>query len=396
MKNRLIYMDHAATTSVHPKVLEVMLPYFSRIYGNPSSVYGIAQEARKALDEARATVAGVLGCKPAEVVFTSGGTESDNAALKGAAFALKKDGNHIITSAIEHHAVMHTCHYLEQFGFEVTYLPVDRYGLVSADDLEKAIKDKTILVSIMLANNEIGTVEPVADFARLVKAKSRQRKIVFHTDAVQGVGALDLDVNKLGVDMLSLSAHKFRGPKGVGVLYMRKGALFMTQQIGGAQESNRRAGTENVPGIVGTAVALKMAADNRESNSRHCQRLRDRLIKGIMSTISDVYLNGHPAQRLPNNASLSFQYVEGESILLHLDFLGISASSGSACTSGSNDPSHVLVAIGLPEELAHGSLRFTVGTDNTDEDVEYVLSVLPGIVQKLREMSPLTSTTRPE
>lgn len=396
MKNRLIYMDHAATTSVHPKVLEVMLPYFSRIYGNPSSIYGIAQEARKALDEARATVAGVLGCKPAEVVFTSGGTESDNAALKGAAFALKKDGNHIITSAIEHHAVMHTCHYLEQFGFEVTYLPVDRYGLVSADDLEKAIKDKTILVSIMLANNEIGTIEPVADFARLVKAKSRQRKIVFHTDAVQGVGALDLDVNKLGVDMLSLSAHKFRGPKGVGVLYMRKGAPFITQQTGGAQESNRRAGTENVPGIVGTAVALKMAADNRESNSRHCQRLRDRLIKGIMSTISDVYLNGHPAQRLPNNASLSFQYVEGESILLHLDFLGIAASSGSACTSGSNDPSHVLVAIGLPEELAHGSLRFTVGTDNTDEDVEYVLSVLPGIVQKLREMSPLTSTTRPE
>ena len=396
MKNRLIYMDHAATTSVHPKVLEVMLPYFSRIYGNPSSIYGIAQEARKALDEARATVAGVLGCKPAEVVFTSGGTESDNAALKGAAFALKKDGNHIITSAIEHHAVMHTCHYLEQFGFEVTYLPVDRYGLVSADDLEKAIKDKTILVSIMLANNEIGTIEPVADFARLVKAKSRQRKIVFHTDAVQGVGALDLDVNKLGVDMLSLSAHKFRGPKGVGVLYMRKGAPFITQQTGGAQESNRRAGTENVPGIVGTAVALKMAADNRESNSRHCQRLRDRLIKGIMSTISDVYLNGHPAQRLPNNASLSFQYVEGESILLHLDFLGIAASSGSACTSGSNDPSHVLVAIGLPEELAHGSLRFTVGTDNTDEDVEYVLSVLPGIVQKLREMSPLTSTIRPE
>ena len=396
MKNRLIYMDHAATTSVHPKVLEAMLPYFSRIYGNPSSIYGIAQEARKALDEARATVAGVLGCKPAEVVFTSGGTESDNAALKGAAFALKKDGNHIITSAIEHHAVMHTCHYLEQFGFEVTYLPVDRYGLVSADDLEKAIKDKTILVSIMLANNEIGTIEPVADFARLVKAKSRQRKIVFHTDAVQGVGALDLDVNKLGVDMLSLSAHKFRGPKGVGVLYMRKGAPFITQQTGGAQESNRRAGTENVPGIVGTAVALKMAADNRESNSRHCQRLRDRLIKGIMSMISDVYLNGHPAQRLPNNASLSFQYVEGESILLHLDFLGIAASSGSACTSGSNDPSHVLVAIGLPEELAHGSLRFTVGTDNTDEDVEYVLSVLPGIVQKLREMSPLTSTTRPE
>jgi cysteine desulfurase len=248
----------------------------------------------------------------------------------------------------------------------------------------------------MLANNEIGTIEPVADFARLVKAKSGQHKIAFHTDAVQGVGALDLDINKLGVDMLSLSAHKFRGPKGVGILYIRKGAPFIAQQTGGARESNRRAGTENVPGIVGTAVALKMAADNRESNSRHCRRLRDRLIEGIMSKISDVYLNGHPTQRLPNNASLSFQYVEGESILLHLDFLGIAASSGSACTSGSNDPSHVLVAIGLPEELAHGSLRFTVGNDNTDEDVEYVLSVLPGIVQKLREISPLTSTTKPE
>jgi len=381
-------MDHAATTSVHPKVLEAMLPYFSQIYGNPSSIYSIAQESRKAVDEARMTLAGVLGCKPAEIIFTSGGSESDNTALKGAAFALKKEGDHIITSAIEHHAVLHTCHYLEEFGFKVTYLPVDRFGLVSAGDLEKAITDKTILVSIMLANNEIGTIEPVAEFARLVKAK--QRKIVFHTDAVQGAGALDLDVNKLGVDMLSLSAHKFRGPKGMGILYMRKGTPFVPQQSGGAQENNRRAGTENVPGIVGTAVALKMAADNREWNSRYCQRLRDRLLEGIKSRIGEVYLNGHPTQRLPNNLNLSFQYVEGESILLHLDLLGIAASSGSACTTGSNDPSHVLVATHLPEELAHGSLRFTVGIDNTDADVDYVLSVLPGIVQKLREMSPLT------
>jgi len=393
LKHKLIYMDHAATTSVHPKVLEAMLPYFSQIYGNPSSIYSIAQEARKALDEARANVSSVFGCKPGEVVFTSGGSESDNAALKGAAFALKKEGNHIITSAIEHHAVLHTCHDLEEFGFKVTYLPVDRSGLVSAADLEKAITDKTILVSIMLANNEIGTIEPVAEFAGLVKAKAKQRRIVFHTDAVQGVGALDLDVNKLGIDMLSLSAHKFQGPKGVGVLYMRKGTPFVPQQTGGAQENNRRAGTENIPGIVGTAVALKMAADNRESNSRYCQRLRERLFDGIMSRIGEVYLNGHPTQRLPNNLNLSFQYVEGESILLHLDLLGIAASSGSACTTGSNDPSHVLVATKLPEELAHGSLRFTVGTDNTDEDVDYVLSVLPGIVQRLREMSPLTGAT---
>ncbi len=391
MKHKLVYMDHAATTAVHPRVLEAMLPYFSQIYGNPSSIYYIAQEARKAVDEARANVGNILGCKPGEVIFTSGGTESDNTALKGAALALRKEGNHIITSAIEHHAVLHTCHYLEEFGFKVTYLPVDRFGLVSADDLEKAITDKTILVSIMLANNEIGTIEPVAEFARLVRDKSKQRKIVFHTDAVQGTGALDLDVNKLGVDMLSLSAHKFQGPKGVGVLFMRKGTPFMPQQTGGAQENNRRAGTENVSGIVGTSVALKMAADNRESNSRYCQGLRDRLREGIMSKIGEVYLNGHPTQRLPNNLSLAFQYVEGESILLHLDLLGIAASSGSACTTGSNDPSHVLVATRLPEELAHGSLRFTVGTDNTDEDVDYVLSVLPGIVQKLREMSPLTS-----
>src|SRR4030042_22433 len=263
--------------------------------------------------------------------------------------------------------------------------------MVSVEALEKAITDRTILVSIMLANNEIGTIQPVSGLAKAVKAKSRGRKIVFHTDAVQGVGAIDMGVDKLGVDMLSLSAHKFHGPKGAGILYLRKGTPFMAQQEGGAQESNRRAGTENVPGIVGTAVALKMAADNRESNSQYCQRLRDRLIEGISARISDVYLNGNPAQRLPNNANLSFQYVEGESILLHLDFLAIGASSGSASASGSLDPSHVLVAIGVPPELAHGSVRFTVGMDNADEDVDYVLSVLPGIVEKLRAMSPLAA-----
>jgi len=392
MKHKLIYMDHAATTPVHPSVLEAMTPYFSQRFGNPSSIYAIAQEARKAVDEARSAVAEVLGCKSIEIIFTSCGTESNNAALKGAAFALQKEGNHIITSAIEHRAVLNVCHYLEKFGFEVTYLPVDRYGTVNVAELEKAITDKTILVSIMLANNEIGTVEPVSELARAVKAREKRRKIMFHTDAVQGAGALDLDVNKLGVDMLSLSAHKFYGPKGVGIFYLKKGTPFLSQQSGASQESNRRAGTENVPGIVGTAVALKMAADNREPNSQYCQRLRDRLIEGIRARISDVYLSGHPTQRLPNNANLSFRYVEGESILLHLDFLGIAASSGSACASGSLDPSHVLVAMGVPSDLAHGSMRFTMGMDNTDEDVDYMLSVLPGIVEKLRAMSPLAAT----
>jgi cysteine desulfurase len=391
VKHKLVYMDHAATTPVHPKVLEAMIPYFSQVFGNPSTIYALGQEARKAVDESRSTIAEILGCRPVEIIFTSGGTESDNAALKGAAFAMQKEGNHIITSAIEHHAVLHTCHYLEKFGFEVTYLPVDRYGLVGVEALEKAITDRTILVSIMLANNEIGTIQPVSELVKVARAKARGRRIVFHTDAVQGVGALDVDVNKLGVDMLSLSAHKFHGPKGSGILYLKKGTPFLPQQSGGAQELNRRAGTENVPGIVGTAVALKMAADSRESNSRYCQRLRDRLVEGIFARIPDVHLNGHPVQRLPNNANLSFQYVEGESILLHLDFLGIAASSGSACTSGSIEPSHVLVALGVSPDLAHGSVRFTVGADNTDEDVDYLLSVLPGIVEKLRAMSPLAA-----
>ena len=389
MKRRTIYMDHAATTPVHPLVMEAMLPYFSDSFANPSGIYGVAREARKAVEEARETVADMLRCRPGEVVFTSGGTESDNAALKGAAFALKNKGNHIITSAIEHHAVHNTCRFLEESGFDVTYLPVDRFGLVSIDDVEKAITDRTILVSIMLANNEIGTLQPIAECARVVKHKAGKRRVVFHTDAVQGAGAVDIAVDSLGVDMLSLSAHKFHGPKGMGVLYIREGTPFVPQQLGGAQESERRAGTENVPGIVGTAVALRLAVENRESNSRHCQRLRDRLIEGIRAAVKETYLNGHPVMRLPNNVNISFRYVEGESILLNLDLAGVAASSGSACTSGSEEPSHVLVAIGLPPEIAHGSLRFTVGVSNNDEDVDYVLSVLPGIVEKLRAMSPL-------
>lgn len=389
-----VYMDHAATTPVHPKVLEAMLPYFSEKYGNPSSIYSLAQEARKAVDQAREDVAEVLGSKANEIIFTSGGTESDNTALKGAAFAAQTWGNHIITSSIEHHAVLHTCHFLEKFGFQVTYLPVDRYGLVSPEEVEKAITDKTILVSIMLANNEVGTIEPIAEIGRTIK-KRNQRKgkaIIFHSDAVQGAGTLDLNVDKLGVDMLSLSAHKFYGPKGMGVLYVRRGTPFLPQQQGGGQERNRRAGTENTAGIVGTAVALKMAVEHIESYNQHCQRLRDRLIQGISSSIEKARLNGHPSLRLSNNVSFCFEYVEGESILLNLDFAGIAASSGSACTSATLEPSHVLMAMGIPVEVAHGSLRLTVGAQNNDEDVDYVLSVLPGVIQKLRQMSPLAQT----
>jgi len=391
VERRTIYMDHAATTPVHPTVLEMMLPYFSHKYGNPSGIYSIGQEARRAVDEARTTVSSVLGCRTDEIIFTSGGTESDNAALKGTAFALKEEGNHIITSVIEHHAVLNTCKYLEKCGFEVTYLPVDKFGMISMEDLERAITDKTVLISIMLANNEIGTVEPVAELARLVKANAKRNRVLFHTDAVQSAGALDLDVGKLGIDMLSLSAHKFYGPKGMGILYLKEGTPFISQQIGGAQEGSRRAGTENVAGIVGTATALRLAAENRENSSRHCQRLRDRLIEGILTRIEDTYLNGHPTLRLPNNANISFQYIEGESILLNLELQGVAASSGSACTAGAEEPSHVLLATGLSAELAHGSLRFSLGPANTDDEIDYVINILPGIAERLRAMSPLVA-----
>lgn len=387
MEKRTIYMDHAATTPVHPLALEAMLPYFSEKFGNPSSIYGVAREAHKALDDARETVANILGAKATEIVFTGGGSEGDNAALKGAAFAAKSKGNHIITSSIEHHAVLHTCHFLEKFGFEVTYLPVDRYGMVDPDEVGRAITDKTILVSIMMANNEVGTVQPIAEIAKLLKGKN----IIFHTDAVQAAGALPLDVNQLGVHLLTLSAHKFYGPKGVGLLYIRRATPFLPQQQGGAQERNRRAGTENVAGIVGMTTALKLAVENMESNNQHLLGLRERLVEGVLSGISRSHLNGHPTQRLPNNANFSFEYVEGESILLNLDMMGVAASSGSACTSASLEPSHVLMAMGIPVEIAHGSLRLTLGISNTEEDVDYVLSILPGIVGRLRAMSPLAS-----
>ena len=390
---KMIYLDHAATTPVRPEVLEAALPYFTSSFGNPSSIYTLAQEARKAIDESRETVARVLGGRVSEIVFTSGGTESDNAALKGVAFALKHLGNHIITTSIEHHAVLHTCHQLEQFGFDVTYLPVDEYGLVDPDDVGGAIRDETILVSVMLANNEIGTIEPIAEISRVVKEEARRRgqSVVLHTDAVQGAGFLDLDVKSLGVDLMSLSAHKVHGFKGTGVLYVRRGTPFEPQIMGGGQERQRRSGTENVPGIVAMAEALRLAAEERESLSDRCRYLRDRFVNRIQDTVDNAYLNGHPTLRLPNNANICFDGVEGEPVLLGLDFAGIAASSGSACSSVSLEPSHVLTAIGRSAALAQGSLRLSLGRDNTEDEVDYVLSVLPSLVSKLRAMPSLSA-----
>ena len=390
---KLIYMDHAATTMVRDEVLEAMSPYLRGSFGNPSSIYTLAQEGRKAVDESRETVARVLGGRVNEIVFTSGGTESDNAALKGVAFALRHVGNHIITTSIEHHAVLHTCHQLDQFGFEVTYLPVDEHGLVDPDEVGRAITDRTILISVMLANNEIGTIEPVSEISRVVKEEARRRDqtIVVHTDAVQGAGFLDLNVKSLGVDALSLSAHKFHGPKGIGALYLKRGTPFEPQLMGGGQERQRRSGTENVPGIVGMAEALRLATEEREQVSDHCVYLRDKVIAGIQDSVEHTYLNGHPTLRLPNNVNISFEGIEGEPLLLGLDFSGICASSGSACSSASLEPSHVLLAIGCSADVAQGSLRITLGRDNTEEEVDYLLSVLPGLVNRLRAMPSLSA-----
>ena len=386
-------MDHSATTPVRPEVLEAMLPYFSADFGNPSSIYTLGQEARKAVDDARERIARILGARMSEIVFTGGGTESDNAALKGVAFALRNLGNHIITTAIEHHAVLHTCHQLEQFGFDVTYVPVDEYGIVDPDDIAAAITDETNLVSVMMANNEIGAIEPIAEISRRVKAEAqrRNRTIIMHTDAVQAAGFLDINVRALGVDLLSLSAHKIYGPKGVGLLYVRRGTPFDAHTTGGGQERQRRSGTENVPGIVGFGEALHLAVSEREELSERCTRLRDKLTRGIFETIDRVHLNGHPVNRLPNNVNISFEDIEGEPVLLGLDFAGICASSGSACSSASLEPSHVLLAIGRSADIAQGSLRITFGRDNTDEDVDYMLSVLPDMVGKLRSMPSLSA-----
>ena len=380
-----IYMDNAATTAIAPEALAAMLPCFGQVYGNASSIHSFGREARKRLEDARRRVAACLGAKPNEIYFTSGGTESDNWAIKGAAFANREKGNHIITTQIEHHAVLHTCQWLEKQGFEVTYLPVDEYGLVNPADVEAAITDRTILISVMAANNEIGTLEPIAEIGRIAKA----HKVLFHCDAVQAVGAIPVNVEDWHVDMLSISGHKFHGPKGVGALYIRTGARVEQFMHGGAQERGRRATTENLPGIVGLAAALERACAHMEENSCRLTAMRDRLIRGILDTIPYTRLNGHPVKRLPGNVNVSVRFIEGEAMLLRLDLAGISASSGSACTSGSLDPSHVLLAIGLPHEIAHGSLRLSLGDCNTEEQVDEVLRVLPGIVENLRNMSPL-------
>ena len=382
---RIIYMDHSATTYVREEVVEAMAPYHSENFGNPSSIYGIARESKKAIDTARAQVAKALGAEPDEIYFTSGGSESDNWAIKGVAFANRKKGNHIITSKIEHHAVLHTCEYLEKEGFTVTYLPVDQYGLVDPAELEKAITDKTILISIMYANNEIGTIEPIAELGAI----ARKHRIPFHTDAVQAIGNIPIDVKAQNIDLLSLSAHKFYGPKGVGALCIRKGTKIDNLIHGGGQERRRRAGTENIAGIVGLGKAIELATADIEGHNRKIRALRDRLLKGIVDKIPHTHLNGHPQKRLPGNINISFEFIEGESMLLWLDDEGICASTGSACTSGSLEPSHVLLATGLPVEISHGSLRLTLGNVNTEADVDFVLEVLPKVVSRLREMSPL-------
>ncbi len=388
--NGLIYLDHAATTAVQPRVLEAMLPYFTEKFFNASGMYGRAQECQRAMDASRATIARVLGCRSSEIVFTSGGTESDNTAIRGAAMAQHGAGNHIITCAIEHHAVLHTCHELEKLGFDVTYLPVDGAGMVDPSEVERAVTPQTTVVSLMLANNEIGTIEPVAETASLVKSKAKSlgTNIVVHTDAVQGGAYLDLDVDRLGVDALSLSAHKFSGPKGVGVLYVRRATPLEPQQVGGSHERNRRAGTENVPGIVGAGIALSIAAEERDANVEHCLALRERLIHGIEENIPGAHLNGHRDDRLPNNVNVSFDGTDSQWTLMALDEAGIAASAGSACRTASLEPSHVLVAAGVPASLAIGTLRLTLGPDNTVDDIDRVLSVLPGTIEKVRRTAP--------
>jgi len=385
-QRRTVYMDHAATTPVRPEVVEAMLPYFSERFGNPSSLYALAREAKEAVEEARGRVAAAIGGRPEEVFFTSGGTESDNWAVKGVAAALRKRGDHIITSAIEHHAVLHPCEVLEKQGYRVTYLPVDEFGRVNPGAVEDAVTDRTILVSVMAANNEIGTVQPVAEIGRI----AHDHGVLFHTDAVQAIGAFPVDVDAMGADLLALSAHKFGGPKGIGALYIRRGTRIESLVHGGGQERGRRAGTENVPGIVGLGRAIELATADIEGHNRRIAAMRDRLVRGVLGSIPDTRLNGHPKERLPNNANFSFRYVEGESILLLLDAHGICASTGSACSSASLEPSHVLLAIGLPHEEAHGSLRLTLGDANTGEDIDHVLSVLPEVIGRLRQISPLT------
>jgi cysteine desulfurase len=380
-----IYMDYAATTYTKPEVLEEMLPYFTEYFGNPSSIYSISRDTRKAIDKSRERVAKAINATRDEIFFTGGGSEADNWAIKGIANARKNKGNHIITSSIEHHAVLHTCEALQKQGFEITYLPVDEYGFISIEDLKNAITDKTILVSIMFANNEIGTIQDIKEIGKIC----REKNILFHTDAVQAAGHIAIDVAEMNIDLLSLAAHKFYGPKGVGALYIRKGIRIENLIHGGGQERSRRAGTENIAGIVGLGKAIELATSNIEEHNKKLVYLRDKLISGLLS-VPHTRLNGPVGdKRLPGNVNVCFRFIEGESILLSLDFEGICASSGSACTSGALDPSHVLLAIGLIHEIAHGSLRLSIGDGTTEEEVDKVLEVVPVIIQRLRDMSPL-------
>lgn len=381
----MIYLDNAATTKCAPEVVEAMLPWFSEYYGNPSSVYELAGKSKEAVDEARRQIAGVIGAKENEIYFTAGGTEADNWAIKAAYEACKEKGNHIITSKVEHHAVLHTCQWLEKQGARVTYLDVDENGIIRLEDLERAITPETILITIMAANNEIGSVMPYKEIGMI----AREHSILFHTDAVQAFGQLPIDVEECGIDMLSASAHKINGPKGCGCLYIRRGVKIRSFIHGGAQERKRRAGTENVPGIVGFGKAAQRAAATMEERTAKERRMRDYMISRIREKVPYCRLNGHPTLRLPNNVNFSFQFIEGESLLIMLDMEGICASSGSACTSGSLDPSHVLLAIGLPHEIAHGSLRLTLNEEITEQDVDFVVEKIAQIVEKLRNMSPL-------
>lgn len=385
LMNKRVYLDYSATTPVKEEVLKEMLPYFSESFGNPSSIYSYGREAKQAVDLARDRVAEGLGADAKEIFFTSGGSEADNWAIKGIAYANSNKGNHIITSKVEHHAVLHTCEYLEKNGFEVTYLDVDQYGLISLDDLKSAIKENTILITIMFANNEIGTIQPIKEIGEIAK----KNNIYFHTDAVQAFGNVNIDVKELNIDLMSISAHKIYGPKGVGALYVKKGTKIHPLIHGGAQEKRRRAGTENVAGMVGFGKAAQLAVSTLDEHTSTLTALRDKLIEGVMQSIPYVRLNGHPTKRLPGNTNFCFEYIEGESLLLSLDMLGIAGSSGSACTSGALDPSHVLMSLGLTHEIAHGSLRLTIGDYTSQSDIDYVLEKLPEIVDRLRQMSPL-------
>lgn len=382
---KMIYLDNAATTRTAPEVVEAMLPYFSEFYGNASTVYEFGGKSKEAVSKARESIANAIGAKENEIYFTAGGSESDNWALKATAEAYKSKGKHIITSKIEHHAILHTCEWLEQNGFEVTYLDVDEFGVVKLGELKKAIRPDTILISIMFANNEIGTIEPIAEIGKI----ARQHGILFHTDAVQAFGQIPINVDELQIDMLSSSGHKLNGPKGIGFLYIRKGVKIRSLLHGGAQERKRRAGTENVPGIVGFGKAVELAMASMQERTKKERELRDYLMERVLREIPFTRVNGDRTNRLPNNVNLCFQFVEGESLLIMLDMKGICGSSGSACTSGSLDPSHVLLAIGLPHEIAHGSLRLTLGEDTTKEDIDYTVDTIKEIVQQLREMSPL-------